>query len=62
MTALLFQGGVILRTFVPDSAMFTDGQFTLKQLRLSLVNEINTDSYTGPRLHQNYIISSSTDL
>ena len=24
--------------------------FTLKQLRLSLVNEIHTNSYTGPRL------------
>ena len=26
------------------------GQFTLKQLRLSLVNEMPTNSYTGPRL------------
>ena len=27
------------------------GQFTLKQLRLSLVNEMPTNSYTGPRLN-----------
>ena len=26
------------------------GQFTLKQLRLSLVNKMPTNSYTGPRL------------
>ena len=28
-----------------------NGQFTLKQLRLSLVNEMPTNSYTGPRLN-----------
>ena len=27
------------------------GQFTLKQLRLSVVNEMHTNIYTGPRLH-----------
>ena len=26
------------------------GQLTLKQLRLSVLNEMNTNSYTGPRL------------
>ena len=26
------------------------GQFTLKQLRLSVVSEMHTNSYTGPRL------------
>ena len=57
MSVLPLQGGVILRTFVPDSgfgtyAMHVDrhGQFTLKQLRLSLVNETHTKLYTGPRL------------
>ena len=56
MSTLLFQGGVILRTFVPDSGFGTyantdrHGHFTLKQLRLSLVNETHTKPYTGPRL------------
>ena len=26
------------------------GNFTLKQLRLSVLNEVHTNSYTGPRL------------
>ncbi len=26
------------------------GHFTLKQLRLSVLNEMHTNSYTGPRL------------
>ena len=45
----------VLRTLVPNSALAhrhvdRHGQFTLKQLRLSLVNEMRTNSYTGPRL------------
>jgi hypothetical protein len=27
-------------------------QLTLKQLRLSVLNEMHTNSYTGPRLHR----------
>ena len=53
----LFLGGAIFRTFVPDSGFGFNichvdrhGHFTLKQLRLSLVNEMHTNSYTGPRL------------
>ena len=54
MRTLPFQGGVILRTFVPDSGFGTychvdrHGQFTLKQLRLSVVSEMHTNIYTGP--------------
>ena len=56
MSTLLFQGGVILRIFVPDSGFGTchvdhHGHFTLKQLRLSLVNETHTKPYTGPILY-----------
>ena len=65
MSALLFQGGVIFRTFVPDSDFGTyvghvdrHGHFTLKQLRLPVVNETHTNSYTGPRLKQIYHHSS----
>ena len=37
------------------------GHFTLKQLRLSLVNEVHTNSYAGPRLiAQSIIISASS--
>ena len=58
MSALPFQGGVIFRTtFDPDSgfgtyAMLTamHGHFTLKQLRLPVLNETHTNIYTGPRL------------
>ena len=54
MSALPFQGGVIFRTFVKDSGFGTyvdrHGHFTLKQLRLPVVNETHTKSYTGPRL------------
>ena len=56
MLTLPFQGGVILRTFVPDSSFGTyahvdrHGHFTLKQLRLSLVNEMHTKLCSGPRL------------
>ncbi len=47
---------VIFRHFVPDSAFGTyanvvrHGHFTLKQLRLSALNEMHTNSYTGSRL------------
>jgi hypothetical protein len=56
MSTLPFQGGVIFRTFVPDSGFGTyanvdrHGNFTLKQLRLPVLNETHTNSYTGPRL------------
>jgi hypothetical protein len=57
MSTLPFQGGIIFRTFVLDSgfgtyAMHVDrhGNFTLKQLRLPVLNEMHTNSYTGPRL------------
>ena len=56
MSTLPFQGGVIFRTFVPDSGFGTyanvdrHGHFTLKQLRLPVLNETHTNSYTGPRL------------
>ena len=56
---MLFQGGVILRTFVPDSGfgcwhichVDRHCHFTLKQLRLSLVSETHTKPYPGPRLN-----------
>ena len=37
------------------------GQLTLKQLRLSVLNEMHTNSYTGPRLmrsryHPTYLV------
>ena len=56
MSALPFQGGVIFRTFVPDSGFGTYAMLTamvilpLEQLRLPVVNEMHTKSYTGPRL------------
>ena len=57
MSALPFQGGVIFRTFVPDSGFGTywhivdrHSHFTLKQLRLPVLNETHTNIYTGPRL------------
>jgi hypothetical protein len=57
MSALPFQGGVIFRTFAPDSGFGTyanvdrHGHFTLKQLRLPVLNETHTNIYTGPRLN-----------
>ena len=33
------------------------GQLTLKQLRLSVLNEMHTNSYTGPRLYVPVVIS-----
>ena len=57
LSALPFQGGVVLRTFDPDSAFGTYamltaicGQFNLSHMRLSLVNEMHTNSCTSPRL------------
>jgi hypothetical protein len=41
MSALPFQGGVHVDRH---------SHFTLKQLRLPVVNETHTNSYTGPRL------------
>ena len=32
------------------------GQLTLKQLRLSVLNEMHTNSYTGPRLNVNVVL------
>ena len=65
LSTLPFQGGVILRIFVPDSAFGTYAMLTTivsLPLRLFLVNEIYTNSYTGPRPQRNYIISPFTDL
>ena len=56
MTALLFQGWVIFRTFVPNTGFSTYAMLTAVvilplQLQLSLmVNEIHPKPYTGPRL------------
>jgi hypothetical protein len=56
MSTLQFQGRVILRTFFQDTGFGTyanvdrHGHFTLKQLRLPVLNETHTNSYTGPRL------------
>ena len=56
MSALPFQGGVILKSFVPDSGFGTYAMLTamvilpLKRLGLFLVNEMHTKPYTGPRL------------
>ena len=56
MSALPFQGRVILRTFVPDSGFGSYAMLTTmvilpqKQLRLSVVNRTHTKPYTGPRL------------
>ena len=33
------------------------GHFTLKQLRLPVLNEMHTNSCTGPRLHENICIA-----
>ena len=44
MSALPFQGGIILRTFVPVS---------VPGLRLSLVNETHKKPYTGPKVDEN---------
>ncbi len=51
--------GVVI--FVPDSALHIChvvryGHFTLNQLRLSVVSEVHTNSYTGPRLLHNHIL------
>ena len=52
-----FRAEVIFRTFVPDSGFGTcichvdrHGHFTLKQLRLPVLNETHTNSYTDPSL------------
>jgi hypothetical protein len=56
MSTLPFQGGVIFRTFAPDSGFRTympcwpTWSFTLKQLRLPVLNKSHIDSYAGPRL------------
>ena len=54
---VLFLGVVSLGCFAPDwclssVAMLHDrhDQLTLKQLRLSVLNEMHRNSYTGPRL------------
>ena len=49
MSTMAFQGGVIFRTFVPNS-----GFGTLKVLRLPVLNETHTNSYTGPILDYYY--------
>ena len=50
----LYWGVVIFGHFVLDSAFGTHvvrhGHFTLKQLRLPVLNEMHTNSCTGPRL------------
>ena len=35
---------------------------TLKQLRLSVLNEVHTNSYTGPRLYVNDLISGGQNV
>jgi hypothetical protein len=61
MSALPFQGGVIFMTFVPDSGFGTyghvdrHGHFTLKQLRLPVVNETHTKSYTRLVLARSFV-------
>ena len=56
MSTLAFQGGsfsgLLPRGFRFWHICHVDchGHFTLKQLRLSLVNEVHTNFYTGPRL------------
>ena len=59
MRKYTYLGVVIFRHFVPDSAFGTHtmhvnrhGHFTLKQLRLSVLNEAHTNSYTGPSLYR----------
>jgi hypothetical protein len=61
MSALPFQGVDIFRTFAQDSgfgtyAMHVDrhGHFTLKQLRLPVLNETHTNIYTGPKLIRDF--------
>ena len=47
-----YMGVVSFGRFVPDSgSVDRHGQLTLKQLRLSVLNEMHTNSYSGPRLH-----------
>jgi hypothetical protein len=57
MSALPFQGGFTFRTLNRPRCRFwhichvdRHGHFALKQLRLPVLNEMHTDSYTGPRL------------
>ena len=56
MSALPVSGRGHFQDFRPDSGFGTyanvdrHGHFTLKQLRLPVVNEMHTKSYTGPRL------------
>jgi hypothetical protein len=58
MSALPFQGGGHFQDFRPGFGFWhichvdRHGHFTLKQLRLLVVNETHTKSYTGPRLNQ----------
>ena len=59
MAKALFLGVVSLGCFAPDwcssSVIYhvdRHGQLTLKQLRLSVLNEMHTNSYTGPKLPQ----------
>ena len=53
MSTLPFQGGDHLQDFCPRFRFWhkchvdRHGHFTVKLLRLSLVNEVDTNSYTG---------------
>jgi hypothetical protein len=77
MSALPFQGGGHFQDFRPGFGFWhichvdRHGHFTLKQLRLPVVNETHTKSYTGPRLlisllneqlsHNHHSLSIRTD-
>ena len=66
-----YLGVVSFGRFVPDSgsgsvtmltAIDRHGQLTLKQLRLSVLNEMHTNSYSGPRLTGQKTISPDISL
>ena len=57
MVKASYLGGIGFGRFVPDSGSSSvryhvdlHGELALKQLRLSVLNETHTTSYTGPRL------------
>ena len=54
MSTLPFQGGSF-SGFGTYANVDRQGHFTLKQLRLHVLNEAHTNSYTGPRLTNVFI-------
>ena len=59
MTKASLLGVLGFERFVPEHFVWA-AQLALKQLRFSVLNEMHTNSYTGPRLiFQNYILKNS---